>query len=73
MRSTSRNGRLRAAYTLPLNGYYLRPFLDVDLIYTDAGAYAETGAGLLDRDVAASSNWVRNTRACRSLIWESAS
>ncbi|WP_188609433.1 autotransporter outer membrane beta-barrel domain-containing protein, partial [Chelatococcus reniformis] len=45
-------GRLRAAYTWDLGGFYVRPFVDADLVYTNAGSYNEIGAGLFDRQVA---------------------
>ncbi|GGC82011.1 autotransporter [Chelatococcus reniformis] len=50
-------GRLRAAYTWDLGGFYVRPFVDADLVYTNAGSYNEIGAGLFDRQVAGRSEW----------------
>ena len=50
-------GRLRAAYLQPFGQSYLKPYVDLDLIYTDASGYVESGAGLLDRRIAGSSQW----------------
>jgi outer membrane autotransporter protein len=37
-------GRLRAAYSLPLNSFYLRPYLDLDLIHAQQPGFAESGS-----------------------------
>jgi uncharacterized protein with beta-barrel porin domain len=37
-------GRLRAAYTLPFEGWYLRPYLDLDVIHSDSPSFRESGA-----------------------------
>jgi hypothetical protein len=50
-------GRLRAAYVQSFDAFYLKPYLDLDIIYTDAGGHTESGAGLLDRQVHGSSEW----------------
>ncbi|NEX21256.1 autotransporter outer membrane beta-barrel domain-containing protein [Thiorhodococcus mannitoliphagus] len=36
-------GRLRAAYTLPLEGWYLRPYLDLDMVQSDSPSFRESG------------------------------
>ncbi|MFN7899409.1 MAG: autotransporter domain-containing protein, partial [Synechococcaceae cyanobacterium] len=36
-------GRLRAAYTIPLNTFFLRPYLDVDLLHAEMPAFVEYG------------------------------
>jgi outer membrane autotransporter protein len=41
-------GRLRAAYTLDQDSWYLRPIADLELIYVRAPGYSESGAGALD-------------------------
>jgi outer membrane autotransporter protein len=41
-------GRLRAAYEIPMEGWYLKPFADMDFNYANQAAYREKGAGLLD-------------------------
>jgi hypothetical protein len=38
-------GRLRAAYTIPLNTFFLRPYLDVDLLHAELPGFAEYGYG----------------------------
>ncbi len=50
-------GRLRAAYTWTADSVYVKPYVDLDLIYTNAGSYGESGAGLLDQQVSQSSRW----------------
>ncbi len=40
--------RLRAAYTFAQDAYYVRPLVDLDLIYSHARSYRESGAGPLD-------------------------
>lgn len=50
-------GRLRAAYTFAGERFYARPYLDFDLLYSSLSGYSEAGAGLLDRQVAGSSQW----------------
>ena len=54
---TGVGGRARVAYTFPLDRFYVRPFLDLDLIYTSLSGYTETGAGLLDLQVSGASQW----------------
>ena len=39
-------GRLRVAYEMPLSAFYLRPYLDLDLMALNAPSYTESGAGL---------------------------
>jgi len=51
------SARLRAAYTFAQDAYYIRPLVDFDLIYTHAGGYRETGAGLLDLQVDGTRQW----------------
>ena len=36
-------GRLRAAYTIPLNTFFLRPYLDVDLLHAEMPGFVEYG------------------------------
>lgn len=38
--------RVRSAYELPLNTYYIKPYVDLDLIYTKQPGYSET-SGIL--------------------------
>jgi uncharacterized protein YhjY with autotransporter beta-barrel domain len=45
-------GRLRAAYEVPLNSWYVKPFVDLDINYADQAAYRDTGAGILNLSVA---------------------
>jgi uncharacterized protein YhjY with autotransporter beta-barrel domain len=40
--------RTRISYEIPFDGWYVKPFADVDLTYNHASAYRETGAGFLD-------------------------
>lgn len=49
------DGKLRATYAIALDGAYLRPALDLDVVYTRMGGYRETGADLYSLDVAAGS------------------
>ncbi|HEY9211232.1 MAG TPA: autotransporter outer membrane beta-barrel domain-containing protein, partial [Ancylobacter sp.] len=51
------SGRLRAAYTFGDDRFYAKPYLDLDLLYTDLSGYTEAGASLLDRQVSGSSEW----------------
>ena len=37
-------GRLRAAYVLPLNTFYLRPYLDLDLLHAQLPGFSESGS-----------------------------
>ncbi|MGU3492564.1 hypothetical protein ACLBXM_00855 [Xanthobacteraceae bacterium A53D] len=53
----SGGARLRAAYTFGSDAAYLRPFVDLDLIYTSLSGYTESGAGVLDLDVSGSHAW----------------
>lgn len=48
---TTLAARVRAAYTLAHESTYLRPFVDFDVIYTHAGGYTETGAGIYNLKV----------------------
>jgi uncharacterized protein with beta-barrel porin domain len=36
-------GRLRTAYFIPLNSFYLRPYLDLDLLHAQLPGFAESG------------------------------
>ncbi|MFI0847197.1 autotransporter outer membrane beta-barrel domain-containing protein, partial [Mesorhizobium sp. IMUNJ 23232] len=47
------SGRVRAAYTFAAAFGYVRPTLDVDLVYTHSSGYTESGAGIYNLDVAA--------------------
>ena len=51
------SARMRAAYTIAYDNSYVRPLVDLDLIYAHAGSYRETGAGALDLAVDAASQW----------------
>ena len=48
-------GRLRAAYTLPLGGWYLRPGADIDVVHLDARGFQEYGNGAATLNVRSSS------------------
>ncbi len=41
----------RIAYQVPFEGWYLKPYLDLDVTYLRTGSYTESGAGALDLDV----------------------
>lgn len=47
----SLNTRLRAAYSFGTELAYIRPFVDLDVIYTHAGGYTEKGAGIYNLKV----------------------
>ncbi|WPB82901.1 autotransporter outer membrane beta-barrel domain-containing protein [Sediminicoccus rosea] len=51
-------GALRATYTIGREEFYLRPSMTLSLVHARSGAYRESGAGLLNLDVAAASNTV---------------
>ena len=44
-------GRLRVAYEVPFDGWYLRPYADLDAIYTHAPGYHEDSGSPLALDV----------------------
>ncbi len=46
-------GRLRAAYEFAFSSWYLRPYVDVDLVYTYLPASSESGLALLGVNVSA--------------------
>jgi hypothetical protein len=43
--------RFRAAYTADLNPWYVKPFVDIDLMYFGMPPFSETGAGPLNLNV----------------------
>jgi hypothetical protein len=45
----------RLAYTIPMNDWYMKPYLDVHLVHFHTGSYTEQGAGALDLAVSSSS------------------
>ncbi|MET0372647.1 MAG: autotransporter outer membrane beta-barrel domain-containing protein [Rhizorhabdus sp.] len=47
----SAGGRLRVSYQQPLGGWYVRPYADVDVLYTHSPGYSEQGAPGLNLDV----------------------
>ncbi len=49
--------RVRAAYTFAQDPYYVRPLVDLDLIYSHANGYRESGAGALDLLVDDAGQW----------------
>jgi hypothetical protein len=51
------SARVRAAYTVAQDPYYVRPLVDLDLIYSHASGYRETGAGALDLLVDDAGQW----------------
>lgn len=51
------SARVRAAYTFTQDPYYVRPLVDLDLIYTHADGYRETGTGALDLLVDGAGQW----------------
>ncbi len=51
-------GALRATYTIGREEIYLRPSMTLSLVHARSGSYRESGAGLLNLDVAAASNTV---------------
>ena len=51
-------GALRATYTIGREEFYLRPSMTLSLVHARSGSYRESGAGLLNLDVAAASNTV---------------
>lgn len=44
---TSVAGRLRAAYRYDVGPGYVTPMVDLDMIWTNAGGFTESGAGVL--------------------------
>ncbi|WP_157015544.1 autotransporter outer membrane beta-barrel domain-containing protein [Mesorhizobium xinjiangense] len=48
---TTLSARLRAAYTMGTERAYLRPSVDLDVVYTHASGYTESGAGIYNLDV----------------------
>jgi outer membrane autotransporter protein len=44
-------GRLRAAYEIPRDGWYVKPYVDLDVNYANQPGYKESGAGLLNLSV----------------------
>jgi outer membrane autotransporter protein len=51
------SARVRAAYTVAQDPYYVRPLVDLDLIYSHASGYRESGAGALDLVVDDAGQW----------------
>jgi outer membrane autotransporter protein len=51
------SARVRAAYTFAQDPYYVRPLVDLDLIYSHASGYRESGAGALDLLVDDAGQW----------------
>lgn len=51
------SGRLRAAYDIPFGQWYLRPRLDLDLLYTNMPGYQEYGQSALALQVAGRDKW----------------
>ncbi|WP_415806363.1 hypothetical protein [Bordetella muralis] len=49
--------RLRVAYTHKLDNAYIRPMVDLDVIYTSMPSYSENGAGALNLDYKHSDDW----------------
>jgi outer membrane autotransporter protein len=45
------SGRVRVAYELPFQDWYVRPFVDLDLIYSHVPGYTERGGGGLALEV----------------------
>jgi len=56
-RLSTLNGRLRAAYTFAGEQHYIRPMVDLDLMYTRSKGFTESGAGVLDLTVDSQSQW----------------
>ncbi|WP_238119198.1 MULTISPECIES: autotransporter outer membrane beta-barrel domain-containing protein [unclassified Xanthobacter] len=50
-------GRARVAYTVGSEHAYVRPYMDLDLLYTSLSGDTETGAGVLNRVVNGSDQW----------------
>jgi outer membrane autotransporter protein len=48
---TTMSARLRAAYTMGTERAYLRPSVDLDVVYAYASGYTESGAGIYDLNV----------------------
>jgi uncharacterized protein YhjY with autotransporter beta-barrel domain len=53
----SGQARLRAAYSLAFQDWYVRPYADVDLIHVSVPGYSETGAGALGLTYDTASQW----------------
>ena len=49
--------RGRMAYTFAQDSFYAKPYVDIDLIYANAGGYSETGAGVFNQTVEDSDQW----------------
>ncbi len=49
------DAKLRATYAIALDGAYVRPALDLDVMYTRMGGYNESGADIFSLNVGASS------------------
>ncbi|MVW72676.1 autotransporter domain-containing protein, partial [Bordetella sp. 15P40C-2] len=49
--------RLRVAYTHAMNQAYIKPMVDVDLIYTRMPSYSEQGAGALNLHYESADKW----------------
>ncbi|WP_267356588.1 MULTISPECIES: autotransporter outer membrane beta-barrel domain-containing protein [unclassified Methylobacterium] len=47
----SAGGRLRASYQVLFGDWYIKPYADLDLLYSYSPAYSETGAGDFNLDV----------------------
>jgi outer membrane autotransporter protein len=50
------DGRLRASYLIEQGAFYLKPFVDTDLLYVNMPSFGESGAGPLDLQVESMSN-----------------
>ncbi|VUD69874.1 autotransporter outer membrane beta-barrel domain-containing protein [Methylobacterium symbioticum] len=48
-------GRLRASYQVLFDDWYIKPYLDLDVLYSHSPAYSETGAPEVNLDVRAMS------------------
>ncbi|NGM37961.1 autotransporter outer membrane beta-barrel domain-containing protein [Methylobacterium sp. DB0501] len=44
-------GRLRGSYQILFDGWYVKPYADLDVLYTHSPAYSETGAPAFNLDV----------------------
>ncbi|CAH1651510.1 autotransporter outer membrane beta-barrel domain-containing protein [Chelatococcus asaccharovorans] len=50
-------GRLRASYEVVRDNWYLKPYADLDLMYTSMPGYSETGSGLTHLRFASAQQW----------------
>ncbi|MBS7696485.1 MULTISPECIES: autotransporter outer membrane beta-barrel domain-containing protein [unclassified Chelatococcus] len=50
-------GRLRASYEITGGNWYLKPYADLDLMYTSMPGYSETGTGLTHLRFASAEQW----------------